>query len=96
MTELKRPSNLREPTKDNVELGDLVVTSGAFHDFRLLPVVQITPAVVFYRAGSDGWSASGSRPYNEVVILKKSGEYLVGSNVDAYELQSEVDATSRA
>ena len=90
MTESKRSGNLREPNRYNVELGDFVVVP-ACRDvgLRLLTIDGKRLTGVHYCGTAPGWSTSGNKRYEEVIILKKNGEYLVGSEVPAYALQSD-------
>jgi hypothetical protein len=67
--------NFTRPTKQNVELGDLLVTEFPGEDgTRVMPIVDL---------GDNELSARGSagfvrRAYEQAVVLKKDGSYLVG------------------
>jgi len=65
-------NEFKRPTKDNVELGDFVVRE-AVRSIILSPVEE-TDKKAIHAIGT-------SVRYEDAVVLKKDGSYLVGENI---------------
>jgi len=72
---------MRTPDKNNVELGDLLVIE-VNNRSVLLPIISILDEGVV--ASGQYLRGLAKRPYNEAVILKKDGTYLIGSEVSGF------------
>ena len=77
------------PTKVNVEIGDSVVIGFGSQLAGLVQVTAltenkiVTDYVVPHGVHRD--SATFATPYDEAIVLKATGEYLVGEHIPHYE-----------
>lgn len=70
---------IKRPTRNNVELGDLLVAEGCFFcsGLMLVPITEVKEKKIF----AQSIDASVSVPYEEAVVLKRDGSYLIGERV---------------
>jgi hypothetical protein len=73
--------DFERPTRDNVEIGDLLVWMDKGIAF-LFPITDTDKSGINVQVRGEGLEEYvGNKPYSEAVILKKDGRYLVGERV---------------
>ena len=66
-----------KPNKDNVELGDFLVAEDSFHVPLIGPITKVNEKEIVAFTTLSAYS----RSYENAIVLKKDGSYLVGENV---------------